>query len=173
VPFTATIALVICAGTVGCSTMQETARDRSGAIHPGAKGSAPAAPQNGSTITAASQPLKSATAPVTLAAYEVRESAISDFGMSVKTNFEVKWGGNVEWMTVTAVAAGSSASRAGIAAGDRILAIDRRKISEMDRDDMLDALFQRKKGDRSRLLVLRPREGLPRFVSLIANRPEW
>ena len=108
----------------------------------------------------------------TLAAYEVRESAFSDFGMSVKTNFEVKWGGNIEWMVVTGVAAGSSASRMKIALGDRILAIDGRKITEMDRDAMLDALFQRKKGDRSRLLVLGHREALPRFLIVIANRPE-
>jgi membrane-associated protease RseP (regulator of RpoE activity) len=162
---------MIGAAAAGCSTTPETARDGSGAIHRVATESAPAAPQKEPTGTAASRPPKSATPPVALEAYEVRESAFSDFGMSVKTNFEVKWGGNVEWMTVTAVAPASSASRAGIAAGDRILAIDGRKISEMDRDAMLAALFQRKKGDRSRLLVLGPREGLPRFVSLIANRP--
>ncbi len=115
---------------------------------------------------------KPTPAPAKLAAYEVRESAFSDFGMSVKTNFEVKWGGGIEWMLVTGVDPGSSASRTGITLGDRILAIDGRQIKDMDRDTMLDRLFQRKKGERSRLLVLGQREALPRFVVLVANRPE-
>ena len=112
------------------------------------------------------------TAPSKLAAYEVRESAFSDFGMSVKTNFEVKLGGGIEWMVVTGVEPGSSASRVGVALGDRILAIDGRKSTEMDRDAMHERLFQRKKGERSRLLVLGQREALPRFIVLVANRPE-
>ena len=102
----------------------------------------------------------------------MRESAFSDFGMSVRTNLEVKGGGRIEWMVVTRVAADSSAARRGIAPGDQILAIDGRKITEMDRDAMLEALFQRKKGDRSRLLLLGHREALPRFLDLVANRPE-
>ena len=117
------------------------------------------------------RPVEAESAPSTLPAYEVRESAFSDFGMSVKTNFEVKWGGKIEWMVVTAVAEGSSASRMGVAAGDRVLAIDGRQITEMDRDAMLDAFFQRKKGDRSRFLMLGERQALPRFVILAASRP--
>jgi S1-C subfamily serine protease len=109
--------------------------------------------------------------PTTLQAYEVRESAFSDFGMSVKTNFDVKWGGTVEWMLVTAVAAGSSAARTGIVAGDRIMAIDGRRVTELDRDAMLDLLFQRKKGDTSRLLVFGQKDAFPRFVTLAASRP--
>lgn len=109
--------------------------------------------------------------PTTLQAYEVKESAFSDFGMSVKTNFDVKWGGNVEWMLVTAVDPGSSASRRGIFAGDRIMAIDGRLVTAMDRDAMLDILFQRKKGDTSRLLVFGQKDPFPRFVTLIASRP--
>src|SRR5688500_11750156 len=35
-----------------------------------------------------------------LPSYEVRESAFSDFGMSVRTNLEVKFGAHVEWMLV-------------------------------------------------------------------------
>ena len=92
--------------------------------------------------------------------------------MSVKTNFEVKWGGNVEWMLVTGIAPGSSAAAARLAFGDRILAIDGRLIKEFDRDAMLGALFARKKGDIVRLLVLGQREAMPRFVSLVANRPD-
>jgi predicted metalloprotease with PDZ domain len=109
--------------------------------------------------------------PTTLQAYEVKESAFSDFGMSVRTNFEVKWGGTVEWMLVTAVEADSSASRRGIVAGDRIMAIDGRLVTALDRDAMLDLLFQRKKGDTSRLLVFGQKDAFPRFVTLAASRP--
>jgi C-terminal processing protease CtpA/Prc len=107
---------------------------------------------------------------VKLPAYEVRESAISDFGISVRTNFEVKWAGKIEWMRVSAVSASSSAAHAGLAPGDQILAIDGQLITEMDKATMLDALFQRKKGDSCRLLILGQNDSLPRFVTLIANR---
>ncbi len=106
-----------------------------------------------------------------MSAYEVRESALSDFGMSVKTNFGVKWGGDVEWMLVTAVAVASSAAQAGLAPGDRLLAIDGRLIAEMNRDAMLEALFHRKKGETVRVLVLGRGQALPRFVTLTASRP--
>ncbi len=110
-----------------------------------------------------------ASAPVTLAAFEVKEAAFSDFGMSVKTNLEVQWGGAIEWMQVSAVATASSAAKAGLVAGDRILAIDGRTIGEMHRDGMLGALFGREKGEASRMLVLSRNEGLPRFIRLVAN----
>ena len=111
------------------------------------------------------------TEPVALRAYEVRESAFSDFGMSVTTNFEVQWGGKIEWMTVNAVAGGTSADLAGLAPGDRIMAIDGQLVVGMERDAMLGLFFQRKKGERSRLLVLGRRQAMPGFVNLIANRP--
>src|SRR5688572_15629196 len=75
---TRTVALMIGAAAAGCSTTPETARDGSGAIHRVATESAPAAPQKGPAGTAASRPPKSATPPVALEAYEVRESAFSD-----------------------------------------------------------------------------------------------
>jgi hypothetical protein len=106
-----------------------------------------------------------------LAAFEVKESAFSDFGMSLKTNFEVKWGGDIQWMEVTAIDAHSSAARMKLGVGDRILAIDGRLITELHRDAMLERFFQRKKGESSRMLVHSPRDALPRFVTLIANRP--
>lgn len=124
------------------------------------------------SVSKGAKAAKVETDPTSLPAFEVRESAFSDFGMSVKTNFDVKWGGKVEWMVVTGVAPGSSAARMRVAPGDRIMAIDGRKITDLDRDDMLDALFQRKKGDRSRLLVLSPRDGLPHFIVLVAHRPD-
>jgi hypothetical protein len=109
---------------------------------------------------------------IKLKAYEVKESAFSDFGMSVKTNFEVIGGGDIEWMLISAVAPGSSAARMNLGAGDRILAIDGRQVTELNRDAMLERLFQRKKGETSRLLVLGRRDALPRFVILSASRPE-
>ena len=109
---------------------------------------------------------------VAMNAYEVREAAFSDFGMSVKTNFDVQWGGQVEWMIVTGVARGSSAARVKVGVGDRILAIDGRLVATMDREAMLERLFQRKQGDVSRVLVLSRDEPFPRMVTLIAARPE-
>lgn len=104
-------------------------------------------------------------------AYEVRESAFSDFGMSLKTNLEVRLSGAIQWMVVSAVDEGSSAARMEIRTGDRIMAIDGRLITEIDRDTMLELFFQRKKGQSSRLLVLGPKEALPRFVTLVASPP--
>lgn len=106
-----------------------------------------------------------------LPSYEVRESAFSDFGMSVRTNLEVKWGANVEWMLVIGVDRGSSAAKLDLKLGDRILAIDGKLVSDLSRDAMLAALFQRKKGERVQFLILGVRESLPRFVTLMANRP--
>ncbi len=126
---------------------------------------------DGTEISLEVQSKKAERNASSLPAYEVRESAFSDFGMSVKTNFEVKWGGNIEWMVVTDVAADSSAARVGIRTGDRILAIDERLVTAMDRDAMLDSLFQRKKGDPARLLVLGLKQALPRFVTVVASRP--
>ncbi len=111
------------------------------------------------------------SATTVLPAYAVRETAFSDFGMSVKTNFDVQWGGHVAWMVVTAIEAGSSAARQRLGVGDRILAIDGRQVTAFDRDAMLAALFHRKQGETSRLLVLGPKEALPRFVTLAARRP--
>lgn len=104
-------------------------------------------------------------------AYEVREAAFSDFGMSVKTNFDVRWGGRVEWMIVTAIDAASSAERAKLEAGDRILAIDGKLVTAMERDEMLACFFQRRNGETARVLVLGRVEPLPRLVTLAAQRP--
>ncbi len=111
------------------------------------------------------------TEPVALRAYEVRELAFIDFGMPVKINFEVQWGGRIEWMSVGAVVGLSAADLAGLALGDRIMVIVGQLAMGMERDVMLGLFFQRKKGERSRLLVLGRRQAMPGFVNLIANRP--
>jgi membrane-associated protease RseP (regulator of RpoE activity) len=165
------VALLLAAEGAGCVAPQKAALGVVGDAGSREVSGGTSASTQTSGASSGPQPPKVGTAPSTLAAYEVRESAFSDFGMSVKTNLEVSWGGAVEWMFVTRVAAGSSASNVGLAPGDRILAIDGRTVSEMDREAMLAALFQRKKGDQSRLLVLGQREALPRFVTLVANRP--
>ena len=161
--------LIAMSGLTGCATREPSALGK------------PATPED-HNVAASQRPLEpngasgkgrkteSQAEPLKLAAYEVRELAFCDFGMSVKTNFEVKWGGRIEWMQVSGVDAGSSAARLNLRVGDKILAIDGRLISELDRDAMLEALFQRKKGDRSQFLVLGVREALPRFVTLVANR---
>ena len=164
-------AITVFAATVlvGCATAPKTILPASAVgTHPSAVRDPSSAPStgHGAALNLNVQPI-----PTTLQAYEVKESAFSDFGMSVKTNFDVKWGGSVEWMLVTAVDPGSSASRRGIVAGDRIMAIDGRLVTALDRDAMLDLLFQRKKGDASRLLVFGQKDAFPRFITLIANRP--
>jgi predicted metalloprotease with PDZ domain len=153
----------------GCTTAPRTIRPASAVDTPAA--TAPNAAPSRAAGRGDAPDLNVPSIPTTLEAYEVKESAFSDFGMSVKTNFDVKWGGTVEWMLVTAVAAGSSAARMGIVAGDRIMAIDGRRVTDLDRDAMLDLLFQRKKGDTSRLLVFGQKDAFPRFVILAASRP--
>ena len=115
---------------------------------------------------------KDQTNAITLPAFEVRESAFCDFGVSVKTNVEVKWGGAIEWMQVSGVEPGSLAAARNLRVGDQVLAIDKRPVTELDRDSMLEVLFQREKGDRSQLLILAVGEALPRFVTLVSNGRE-
>ncbi len=109
------------------------------------------------------------SAAITLEAFEVQESAFSDFGMSVKYECAgaVEW--RLEWMQVSGVATASSAAKAGLVIGDRILAIDGRSVAALSRGEMLEILFGRKKGESSRLLVLGNGQALPHFISLIAS----
>ncbi len=108
---------------------------------------------------------------VTLPAFHAHEWAISDFGMSVKTNFEVAHGGSVEWIEISAIEPRGPAKSAGLAVGDRILAIDRELVTKLGREGLLDALFKRKSGDHIRILITNRREALPRFVEVVARRP--
>ena len=108
--------------------------------------------------------------PVRMGAVRVQEWAFSDFGMSVKTNFGVASGENVQWMEVSALEPGGSAVARGLAPGDRILAIERVPVTELNKSAMLAVLFQRKKGEQVRVLVMARGDPLPRFVVLVAGR---
>jgi hypothetical protein len=160
---------------VGCASVRQppssTSRSSSEPVTPEPTSSS--APIIVKGVEPAARAANSVTAPAeVLPAFEVRDSAISDFGMSLRTNLEVKWGDFVTWMRVTAIDPGSSADAAGLHPGDRILAIDDTEVTKLDRDAMLAALFYRKKGDRIRVLTLGVGQPLPRFVTLRANRPE-
>jgi predicted metalloprotease with PDZ domain len=162
-------ALIAISALTGCATREQSALGKLAASTDRSV-AASQRPQEPKGTSGQGRNMENQAEPQKLAAYEVRELAFCDFGMSVKTNFEVKWGGRIEWMQVSGVDAGSSAARLDLRVGDKILAIDGRLISELERDAMLEALFQRKKGDRSQFLVLGVRQALPRFVTLVANR---
>ena len=167
---TAAIALILLAGAAGCANPPATApRGSAAAESPDpARDESPASPAQ---TAPPRTPAKATGVPVDLPVYEVRESAFTDFGMSVRTNLAVKWGDSVEWMEVSGVAPGTSAAKQHLSPGDRILAIDGELITKFGRDSMLGALFQRKAGDRAVLLLLSPQQGLPRYVTLTAERP--
>jgi predicted metalloprotease with PDZ domain len=166
----AAILLILLTGAGGCATRRETAANGSPTMVSGASDHTPSA---AASVTASSprKPVKAPGEPFELPAYAVRESAFTDFGMSVKTNLAVKWGDGVEWMEVSGVVRESSAAKQHLQAGDRILAIDGQLITKFGRDSMLDALFQRKAGDRVELLVMSAGQALPRYVTLTAERP--
>lgn len=99
--------------------------------------------------------------------FTVTRKGFLNFGLSVITNVEVTLGGKIEWMRVGVVLPGLPASRQGLFTGVEILAIDGTPISQLSREDMLHALFERESGDHVRLLVYSRHLGsLPRFVSL-------
>jgi hypothetical protein len=108
---------------------------------------------------------------VPLPRFEVRESGmrVTDFGMSVVTNFGVLFGGKIQWMRVGTVVPGSSAALRGLAMDDQIALIGDTKVSDFSRSLMLHTFFHRKLGDRIRLLVRDGRTGRWRFVELSAN----
>lgn len=99
--------------------------------------------------------------------FTVRRKGFLNFGLSVVTNTEVTLGGKIEWMRVGVVLPGSPAARQGLFTGIEILAIDGRPVTELSREDMLHALFERESGEQVRLLVYsRPFGPLPRFITL-------
>lgn len=161
--------LIWCAG---CQTPVPAARAGTAPPEPQSS-SEPAAPSTTATSPAVSTPAsRPATADaIRLAAVKVNEWPLSDFGMSVKTNFEVAQGENVQWMEVSGVEPDGPAAGARLSIGDRILAIDGTLVTTLTRDGLLDVLFKRKTGDRVRLLVARRNEALPQFVRLAARRP--
>lgn len=80
-------------------------------------------------------------------------------------------GEHVQWMEVTSTEPNSSARKAGLLPGERILAINSQQVTGLTKSGLEEYLFRRKKGEQVRLLVLGPGHGLPRFVSLVAARP--
>ena len=107
--------------------------------------------------------------PVTLPPYEVVGERITDFGMSVRTNFGVALGGKIEWMRVGTVVDGSSAALAGLRTDDQILLVDRVSVRALERDAMLTAFFDRGVGDRLTLVIREDRTRRFRQVTLRAN----
>jgi membrane-associated protease RseP (regulator of RpoE activity) len=162
----AVVLLIAASGLAGCTSAPQTSptetspvtatAERSGGVS--AKPAAPPRPRPGGE-------------PIALPGYEVREAVFTDFGLSVRTNPEVKFGAAITWMQISAVLPGSAAAQLGLLPGDSILALDGRPITEFDRDAMLAILFLRKQGDRVDLLILGEHGGMPRFIALNALRP--
>ena len=97
----------------------------------------------------------------------VTRKGFVNFGLSVVTNAEVTVGGKIEWMRVGVVLPDRPAARQGLFTGVEILAIDGVPITQLGREDMLHALFEREGGEHVRLLVYSRHFGpLPRFVTL-------
>jgi len=104
---------------------------------------------------------------VTLPKFVVTAEGYVDFGFSVITNREVRQGGMVQWMRVGVVIPGSIAAQSGLFTGDQVYAIDGVPVTELNRETMLRALFQRSAGDHPRIAVLARRFGyLPIWVTL-------
>jgi len=82
-----------------------------------------------------------------LAPFVVKETKVSDFGMSIVTNFGVIWGGEIKWMRVGKVVPGSAAALAHLNPDDEIAMIDAQPRSGMSRGTMLAIFFRRKIGD--------------------------
>jgi len=84
----------------------------------------------------------------------------------------VRQGGMVKWMRVGVVIPGSIAAQSGLFTGDQVYAIDGVPVTDLNRETMLGALFQRSAGDHPRLAVLAPRHGfLPMWVTLGGPNP--
>jgi len=99
--------------------------------------------------------------------FTVSRKAFVNFGLSVVTNVEVTLGGKIEWIRVGVVLPGRPAAQHGLVTGVEILAIDSVPIAQLNRDDMLHALFEREPGEHVRLLVYsRQISPLPRFITL-------
>lgn len=107
--------------------------------------------------------------PAPLSPFFVRETRISDFGLSIVTNFGVVWGGQIKWMKVGEVMPGTAAALASLHPGDEIFMIDGQPRSGMSRDTMLKIFFQRQSGELVSLEVRDVRTRLLRLVRLRAR----
>ena len=118
-------------------------------------------------------PLGDQDSIVHLPRFEVHagRASITDFGMSVVTNFGVLFDGPVKWMRIGIVVAGSSADSLGLAKDDQIALIDRQKVTDYSRSQMLQTFFHRKPGERVALVVREARTKRWRLVELRANAP--
>jgi hypothetical protein len=105
-----------------------------------------------------------------LAPFVVKETKVSDFGLSIVTNFGVMWGGKIKWMRVGKVIPGSAAALAHLNPDDEIALIDGRPHSGMGRDEMLRIFFQRNVGDTVSLELRDSRTHQLRLVLLRVNR---
>jgi len=104
---------------------------------------------------------------VELPKFVVTQKAFLNFGLSVVTNAEVKQGGKIEWVRVGLIIPGSLADQINLMPWDQILAIDRVMVTELDRETLLQLLFQKSAGERLTLLIMSRRNGLlPIFVTL-------
>ncbi|HWA09321.1 MAG TPA: PDZ domain-containing protein [Opitutaceae bacterium] len=104
-----------------------------------------------------------------LSPFFVRETRISNFGLSIVTNFGVIWGGKIKWMRVGQVAPGSAAAEAHLNPDDEIFMINGRPRSGMSRDTMLGIFFERRLGDTVSLELRDSRTRLLRLVVLTVN----
>jgi predicted metalloprotease with PDZ domain len=111
-------------------------------------------------------------AVVQLPRYEVRErKGISEFGLSIVTNFGVIFGGRVKWMRVGQVVAGSSAALAGLQSDDEVMSIDGLKVTEFHRRQMLEKFFGRAPGASLVLLIRAKSRDLRQVRLTTAVRP--
>ncbi len=164
------LAAIVCTLSVGCVTSKHPKPAQIGrATQDETKPVTPSGlrPTSTTTQTTDTRP----GTPTPLPVFKVQEWAFADFGLSVKTNFEVAVGEHVQWMEVTSTEPNSSARNAGLLPGERILAINSQQVTGLTKSGLEEYLFRRKKGEQVRLLVLGSRHGLPRFVSLVAARP--
>lgn len=108
---------------------------------------------------------------VQLPRFEVREKkGLSDFGMSVVTNFGVLWGGKIKWLRVGVVAPGSPAALAGLNTDDEIFRIDDEIVAQLRRAAMLRYFFGRPPEARIRLLVRSAQTRQLRWIELRSLR---
>lgn len=106
---------------------------------------------------------------VELPEYKVQAKGISDFGMSIRTNPGVLWGGSVGRMRVGEVVPDSAAAMAGLKRGQWILEVDGAPVAELRRGSMLRKFFRREVGDRITLKVSDYGGKNPYIVELAVN----
>lgn len=160
----------------GCQSAPETRDTSSASFRPGRSESVEITPANADFEQQRKRAKSSAAGKsdgmtegdiVELPRFVVTQKAFLNFGLSVVTNAEVQRGGKIEWMRVGLVIPGSLAAQNNVAPWDQVLAIDGVMVTELDREGMLQALFQKSAGERVTLLIMARRNGLlPVFVTL-------